>query len=96
MSDKPITFSSTLAKEVLEARSRRRRKRVDWYEFIDIDTTLCALCGNTGILKTAALNPRGTIELGYEGPCVCPNGRSFKRSGGLQGSTWHKRLKQED
>lgn len=80
---------SKLEEMVYAARSARTKK-VDWYEFIDIETGLCALCGNNGIIRTEALNPARTRHIGYEGPCVCPNGRAFKKGGAVLGRTWNR------
>jgi hypothetical protein len=77
----------TLEEAVAAARARRS-KQVDWYEFIDVETGLCALCGNTGILRVESLNPMRTLRLGYEGPCVCPNGRSIKKGVTSAARTW--------
>jgi hypothetical protein len=80
---------SKLEEMVYAARSARTKK-VDWYEFIDIETGLCALCGNNGIIHTESLNPARTHRIGYEGPCVCPNGRALKKSGLGMARTWSR------
>lgn len=78
-----------LAELVMAARVKRTKK-VDWYEFIDIEANLCALCGNRGILRVESFNPVHSLVLGYEGPCVCPNGRALKKGGAVRGRTWSR------
>lgn len=54
-----------------------------WQEFVMfVETSLCpgikvpycGLCGNSGVVKTDSKALDGT-PVGYEGPCICPNGR---------------------
>ena len=80
----------TKLEELVWAARAKRSKKVDWYEFIDIETGLCALCGNNGIIRTASLNPARTKWIGYDGPCVCPNGRAFKKGGVVLARTWNR------
>ncbi len=45
-----------------------------------IETILvCGLCGNTGIVETHVKTPYGE-PCGVQQYCICPNGRSMKRS----------------
>ena len=78
--------------EMIRAARLRRSKKVDWYEFVDIEANLCALCGNSGILETEAFNPQRTAIVGYRGPCVCPNGRALKKGGACVARTWTRKL----
>lgn len=46
-----------------------------WIEhYIDKETGLCSLCGNTGIVNTQPKSPLGRLLKEQTNFCVCPNG----------------------
>lgn len=58
-------------------------KAEDLYlEFVNSSALLCGLCGNYGIVDTRGImHSPATVECGVLAFCICPNGRSLKKSG---------------
>jgi hypothetical protein len=50
--------------------------------YIDPNSGLCALCGNTGIIHIETIrNPSGQLaRLGFSDYCICPNGQSMREN----------------
>ena len=50
--------------------------------YIDEETGLCSLCGNTGVIFIKiVMNPSGKVlKRDYTTYCVCPNGRNLRKS----------------
>lgn len=46
--------------------------------FCDKKTTLCKLCGNTGVIETNPKSPTGYPLGKYVEYCICPNGRAMR------------------
>lgn len=68
-----------------KARAQREQAEVladAWGELYRVDgTSLCGLCGQTGLVTTAASSPAGT-PCGGTFWCVCPNGQKARASYG--------------
>jgi putative intracellular protease/amidase len=47
-------------------------------EFVDHDTCVCSLCGNTGVLDTTGVESPREVPVGRKHYCICPNGRALK------------------
>lgn len=50
--------------------------------YLDPDSDLCALCGNTGIIIMENIrNPSGQLlKSTYADYCICPNGQSMRKN----------------
>ena len=50
-----------------------------WLKYYIGSSSLCTLCGNTGIIDTSetAISPKG-IKSGCINFCICPNGQSLR------------------
>ena len=62
-------------------KQRENLKLVNYWlnNYVDQESTLCVLCGNTGIIETHPKSPLGVLQNKYKGYCICPNGIEMRK-----------------
>ncbi len=46
--------------------------------YIDHDSVLCSLCGNSGVIDTRGAKSAAGVVSGRRNWCICPNGQALR------------------
>jgi hypothetical protein len=54
-------------------------------------TTVCTLCGNSGVIDTTGVHSNAGVAVGRRNWCICPNGQASRHAayGTMPGEDWH-------